>query len=359
MGRCQSIALAGRLIISILGSFDAFKMEFEGSRVPGSFVSRNILPALPDGYVVRAPRSEEAQVITDLLAACEVATTGKSEITLNDFLGDWEGANLEADARVILDPAGNPAAYVDIDVRGDVIFNTYAYVHPSQRGFGLGSYLVAWAEQRAMDIAGAAPAEARIVTRHFVNERDAPATQLLTTTGYQAVRITYTMAIDLTDTPPQPVWPEGLAVRTFQSGHDEEATYLAYEEAFEDMWQRPRSTLEQFLSKTRRPYFDPSLWFLAVDGDEIAGTLLSDDIDGNGWIEIVGVRRPWRSRGLALALLLHAFGAFYKRGVTHIGLSVDSMSPTGAPRVYQRAGMQLDQTFVLYERELRPGTIDA
>jgi mycothiol synthase len=92
-----------------------------------------------------------------------------------------------------------------------------------------------------------------------------------------------------------------------------------------------------------------------MDGNVIAGLTLADNIDGKGWIENVGVRRPWRRRGMALALLLHAFGALYARGVTHIGLSVDAESPTGAPRIYERAGMELDQSYRLYELELRPG----
>jgi mycothiol synthase len=165
------------------------------------------------------------------------------------------------------------------------------------------------------------------------------------------------MAIDLAAPPPAPAWPAGLTIRTYVPGQDEQAAYEAYEEAFADMWQRPRGTFEQFISKTRRAYFDPSLWFLAMDGNEIAGTVYSDNIDGKGWIEIVGVRRPWRGRGLALAMLNHAFAAFYERGVTHIGLSVDAQSPTGAPRLYERAGMHLDESFLVYERELRPGFV--
>jgi GNAT superfamily N-acetyltransferase len=163
------------------------------------------------------------------------------------------------------------------------------------------------------------------------------------------------MAIDMAFAPPAPDWPAGLVVRNFVPGEDDRAAYEAYEEAFADMWNRPRGTFEAFQSKLQRPYFDPALWFLVMVGDQIAGTLFSDDIEGRGWIEIVGVRRSWRGRGVASAMLRHALGAFWERGVTHVGLSVDAQSPTGAPRVYQRAGFLLDQTFLVYERELRPG----
>lgn len=315
------------------------------------------LPRLPEGYAVRPPVRDDAPALVDLLSAIDIETTGTSDITLNDFLGDWEGIDLETNAILIAGPNGSPAAYADMDMRGDVVFFIYGYVHPFQRGKGLGSYLVAWGENRARELAASAQEGARIVSRLYINEKATPARDLLASRGYEPIRVTYTMAIDLDRKPQTPVWPEGITIRTFVPGVDDQAAYEAYEEAFADMWQRPRGTFEQFLSKTRRPYFDPKLWFLAMDGDEIAGTLFSDDIDGKGWIEIVGVRRPWRGRGLALALLHQAFGAFLSQGVTHVGLSVDAQSPTGAPRIYERAGMHLDQSFIIYERELRPGYV--
>jgi GNAT superfamily N-acetyltransferase len=316
------------------------------------------LPTLPDGYSARPPRRDEAPALVDLMSAIEVETSGKSDITLNDFLGDWEGIDLETGAILITAPDGSPAAYADMDMRGDVVFFIYGYVHPFQRGKGLGTYLIAWGENRARALAASsAPDDARIVTRLYINEQAGPARALLSELGYAPIRATYTMAIDLERKPPVPQWPEGITIRNFTPGVDDQAAYEAYEEAFADMWQRPRGTFEQFSSKLRRPYFNPKLWFLAMDGDEVAGTLFSDDIDGKGWIEIVGVRRPWRGRGLALAMLHHSFGAFLSQGVTHIGLSVDAQSPTGAPKIYERAGMSLDQSFILYERELRPGRV--
>jgi len=74
-----------------------------------------------------------------------------------------------------------------------------------------------------------------------------------------------------------------------------------------------------------------------------------------GWIATIGVRRPWRKQGLGLALLLHSFGEFYKRGKTTIGLGVDASNPTGATRLYQKAGMRVASEFVTYEKELRAG----
>ena len=105
--------------------------------------------------------------------------------------------------------------------------------------------------------------------------------------------------------------------------------------------------------------FDPSLWFLAVDGDEIAGISLcwpkSNDDPQMGWVGTLGVRRPWRKQGLGLALLQHSFAEFHRRGQARVGLGVDASSLTGATRLYERAGMQPIRQFDMYQKVLRPG----
>lgn len=146
-----------------------------------------------------------------------------------------------------------------------------------------------------------------------------------------------------------------MSVRVFSPGRDERAVYEAVEDAFRDVWGRPRGTFERFAGMTSAEGFDPELWFLAVDGDEISGMCLCKTVAGRGWIDVVGVRRPWRGRGLGLALPRHAFGEFYRRGVTRVELSVDAESLTGAPRLYRRAGMSVIQSYILHQKELRPG----
>jgi ribosomal protein S18 acetylase RimI-like enzyme len=115
--------------------------------------------------------------------------------------------------------------------------------------------------------------------------------------------------------------------------------------------------------KHNREYegYDPTLYFLAIDvpSGEIAGFNLCRpqshyDAD-RGWVSAIGVRRPWRKRGLGLALLRHAFNEFYRRGKHKVGLGVDSQNLTGALRLYESAGMHMDQAHDFYEKELRPG----
>jgi mycothiol synthase len=73
------------------------------------------------------------------------------------------------------------------------------------------------------------------------------------------------------------------------------------------------------------------------------------------WVHSLGIKRPWRRQGIALAMLLHTFGQFYRRGIAKVGLGVDGQSLTGATRLYEKAGMHPAHQETLYEKELRPG----
>jgi ribosomal protein S18 acetylase RimI-like enzyme len=71
-----------------------------------------------------------------------------------------------------------------------------------------------------------------------------------------------------------------------------------------------------------------------------------------GWIGALGVRDRWRKRGIGLALLQHAFAEFHRRGLTKVGLGVDASNPTGATRLYERAGMRVVAEDVTFVKEL-------
>jgi mycothiol synthase len=309
---------------------------------------------LPAGFVCRAPTLDDAPAVAALIAACQQADIGRPEMTTEELLQDWQGIDLSEEAIVVAGGDGCIVASADILNRSFVSVLVYGYVHPERRGRGIGRFLVDWGETWARDRMTNAPSEARISVRHYIVASNTPARALVEQAGYPSVRGVYVMEIDLEQSP-SPVWPEGVTVRTFVPGQDERATHEAHEDAFRDHWGRPRSPFERFLSITRQSDFDPSLWFLAENGNEIVGVTLAKSVAGRGWVDGVGVRRPWRGRGLALALLQHAFAAFYERGVRNVGLSVDAESLTGAPRVYHRAGMRVTQSYVIHEKELRAG----
>jgi mycothiol synthase len=206
-----------------------------------------------------------------------------------------------------------------------------------------------------------APEGARTGVRHYLRHSNESARRLLEALGYAPVRGVYVMAIDLDQPPPAPEWPDGIRARCFVPGQDHRAVFEAYEDASRDMWGRPRGTFERWLEWTR--HSDPTLFFVAEvpDRGEIAAVCACSEVAGRGQERSdargggLRVRAPWRRRGLGLALLRQAFGEFYRRGMREVRLSVDAESPTGAPRLYFRAGMRVAESYVIYQKELRPG----
>ena len=91
-------------------------------------------------------------------------------------------------------------------------------------------------------------------------------------------------------------------------------------------------------------------------GDEIVGVCLCrSEWQGDstmGWVSVLGVRSSWRRKGLGRALLLQAFAELRALGKRTVGLGVDGLNPTGAVRLYERAGMRVARRNDQYRKPL-------
>jgi ribosomal protein S18 acetylase RimI-like enzyme len=164
------------------------------------------------------------------------------------------------------------------------------------------------------------------------------------------------MEINLTEAPRLKPFPAGVELRPFDADTQAYLVFQAEDEAFRDHWGHVRGHFENWRRrKLERDSFDPALWHIAWDGDRIAGFAQTRFRNGIGWVGTLGVRRPWRKRGLGEALLLHSFNEFHKRGMNTIGLGVDASNPTGATRLYQKVGMHVDVEDIIVEKEYRAG----
>ena len=107
---------------------------------------------------------------------------------------------------------------------------------------------------------------------------------------------------------------------------------------------------------TEWPRFDAELIPVAWDGDEVVGVSLNyaKRMGDWGFIRTLAVREAWRRRGIGLALLHESFRRFAARGETTAALGVDSENPTGATRLYERAGMRVLWRADVWQKELRP-----
>ena len=195
------------------------------------------------------------------------------------------------------------------------------------------------------------------VLRGYAPERDSELTETYEQAGYRLIRHSFQMLIELPDELESPEWPDGISVRTFDRERDEQAVYECTEEAFADHWDFHPTPLERWRHfQFEHADFDPTLWWLAEDGGELAGACLNAwHFSGDrtfGFVGTLAVRRPWRRRGLGLALLRHSFGDFKQRGATRVGLGVDAENTTGAVRLYERAGMRPVRRSDAYEKPL-------
>lgn len=316
------------------------------------------MPALPAGYTARAATRDDAQAVAELRNAYQADEGDPGIITAEEQLNDWQGADLAEDTVLVVAPDGSLAASADILNRRNIQVSVYGGVHPQHRQRGLGTYITQWGEAWTRARMDRAPADAEITVQHYVNASNAAAVALMAKLGYPYAHTIYVMRIEMDEPPPAPERIAGARIRSFVPGQDERVTFEAIEEAFRDIRGRPPGVFEWWLTLTENERKDPGLWFLAEDeqSGEIVGTCLARIASGDvGWVGGVGVRRPRRRRGLALAMLRTAFGAFYRRGVRNVELSVDAGSPSDAPRLYTRAGMRVAQHISLYRKPLRDG----
>jgi mycothiol synthase len=288
--------------------------------------------------VLRAATRDDVPSIAEVCNAEAHALYGEADVDATAVGGWFELANA---AMFVAEVQGRLVGYADVrrDEEG-TRFPLDVRVHPDAAGSGVADALVSrledWAAPRA--VPGAQ-------LRAFAPERDAEYRAAVERRGYELIRHSYTMELELPEELEPPDWPEGLSLRAYDPARDEEAVYEAVQDAFADHWDHHRVPIEEWRPfNTGEPRFDPSLWWLVEDGGELAAVSLNAwHLSGDptyGWIETLGVRRAWRRRGLALALLRHSYLDFAARGATRVGLGVDAENTTGAVRLYERAGMR-------------------
>jgi ribosomal protein S18 acetylase RimI-like enzyme len=110
---------------------------------------------------------------------------------------------------------------------------------------------------------------------------------------------------------------------------------------------------QEFLVEyVRAPDFDPTLWRVAWDGEEVAGLVLCALRDGVGEVAQVAVRRSWRRRGIARALLLRGLGALRRHDARQIRLYTDAENGQGAKILHESAGFVTLNEHRLYRKPL-------
>ncbi|HKG55808.1 MAG TPA: GNAT family N-acetyltransferase [Candidatus Limnocylindrales bacterium] len=286
---------------------------------------------------------------------------------------DWapDGPNLKAeyehnahmDVRsdvVLAEVEGRLVAIRDTfrEVRDDTaIYGSIGHVHPEFRRRGLGRALLRHGEARLREIAATHPEDTKREYGSWIGDREGGAKELLESEGYRAVRFGFEMERSLRDPLPTSPLPEGLAIRPVEKS-TLRTIFQAENEAFRDHWGHVEQTDEDFDALLASPDLDLGLWRVAWDGDDVAGVVHTtiwkreNETLGvkRGWLERVSVRRPWRRRGLAAALIVSAFEALRAAGMDEAFLGVDAENTSGALHLYESLGFRVRDRGTTYRK---------
>jgi ribosomal protein S18 acetylase RimI-like enzyme len=290
----------------------------------------------------RRPTEADAAAVTELIRADELDLVGEAAQTEEDLRAEWSLLDLERDLWLVeLD--GRLAACAALVTTSHPA--AIGYVHPEFRGRGIGAQLVDLLEKEARE-------RGLAKLQNPVFATDTSAQELLEGRGYREVRRYYRMTVELDAPPERPDWPAGLEVSPVAAA-EIARFHEALDEAFAEEWGHEPELGVDWATVREQRHPDHTLWFAVKDRHEIAAAAVADeDRHGTGWIAAIGVRKPWRRRGLGKALLLHCFGELHARGRHKIALGVDAENPTGATRLYERAGMRVSRAMVFFEKTL-------
>ncbi|MDP8905254.1 MAG: GNAT family N-acetyltransferase [Chloroflexota bacterium] len=232
-------------------------------------------------------------------------------------------------------------------------------VHPRWRGRGIGTLLLRENERRVREVSARHQTERRRVFGSWSGDSQPRRMALLEKHGYEPVRWFFDMTRPTLEEVPDLPLPDGLELRPITP----DLVYAVWKadiEAFRDHWGGGDESDQALQRHLDSPNFDPSLWLIAFDGDEVAGGVINGiEREENealgvqrGWLHSVFTRRPWRRRGLARALIARSLVLLRERGMTSAVLGVDADNPTGALGLYQSVGFEVSYRAAAWRKPL-------
>jgi len=294
-------------------------------------------------YSVRPARQNDIEAVHEIIAQQNTIDFGSALRTLSDLQKLWELIDLDNDTCIAF-ADGKLAGYAELRD------NDSPFIYLAERNnVDLAFQLLTILEDKAVS---RKKETVNLFTQ--ISEKNNTLRQLFAANGYKSNLSFLIMKLALNEAPAAPQLPADITIRRFVKDHDEQVTYQTDEEASKDKGYHDPLSYEGWVKRMGMDTesFDPGLWFLACDDNEVAGVALNvfKKESNTGWVDHLSVRQAWRKRGIGKALLLHSFGEFYRRGIHQIKLSVDSKSLTNAPRLYESVGIKTAQQYHIYRK---------
>jgi len=283
----------------------------------------------------------DAAAVARVWRACEEHADGRALFTEDDFLATCArpSTKLERDTVGVRD--GDELVGVGM-LHGDE--DAFVGVLPSHRGRGIGAALLRWSQDAAR-----AAGHARTCQTLSVNDRSAIA--LLEADGYERGWEGWIFDVELDREPDPRALAPGYALREFVAGRDDRAVHRLVEDAFGEWRDADEGTFEDWAAATLgRPGFVPEHIGTVVRGEEVVAVAVLIREKDALWVAQLAVERSHRGRGLARALLVHAFAVAWRSGLRRCGLATDAR--TGARGLYEHVGMRVTRTTWEYAKLL-------
>ncbi len=328
----------------------------------------NVDIGIPKGYRTRAYAGlEDLPRLARLLNASEAANGVEYVISTEQLTHDYshlQRCDLHTDLLIAQARDGAPVAYTrvfwDQELDGLRRYGLVCHILPEHRA-AVAPALVDWAEARIRAIAAEHGYAGPCVFQTWCENEAGMGwlIDLLQGRGYRPRRYGYMMLRDLSDPIADGDLPDGLTSRHC-SREDLRPIWDAMAEAFRDHWGSREHTEADYEAWAQQPELDPTLWQVAWAGDEVAGMVLNfvpreeNEALGlsRGWTDPICVRRPWRRRGVARALILRSLHMFRKLGYKEAALGVDTQNANGALQLYESCGFRSYRRSVMLRRDL-------
>lgn len=235
---------------------------------------------------------------------------------------------------------------------GEVKLHLSGGIHPDHRRRGLGTQLMERMESRGVELAAERHPGAPALWAASGGVEGASVRPMLEQRGYAIVRYWNEMKRLRSDEPV--VVPDVDARLVSPTAEHQEATRLAHNEAFRDHFGSGPSSAEQWADTwtSRTTRLPISTLALDDEGQVLAYVLAATWVPEEAYVNLVGTVPAARGRGLAQAALLRTVSLALEQDYAYVALDVDSASPTGATRLYERAGFSVTKVTCSYHRSV-------
>ena len=321
-------------------------------------------------YHCRALRLEDAEACAAISTAIAARAGVYERIQPRLLLNEWTEPNfdLKASSIGIVDCADQLLGYAVFFAIEEPPARPWVNwgVAPEVGNGELRARLLAWACEKGEAVIAQCPPEARVSLWIGAHEGYKPDEIALEAAGYKPGRVWREMRIDMHEAPAMPALPPGFVSAPYRHEADLPLLVEFVRDSFSDHYGHIEQSFERDMERFRHwlngdPNFDPERMMLALDEatGEWAGCLMPlteyERRPGLGYVDTVGVRKSYRRRGLASALLRRSFADYWRRGIKSVCLEVDGDSLTNAVALYEGVGMRVSHSFVTYEKLLRDG----